>query len=51
MFGTLVVCLASEHQGGQIVLSHDGKEVTFATADNSTFGQSHIAWFGTLLTV
>ena len=45
MFGTLVVCLPSKHEGGGLVLEHRGEKVVFETAESSEFGQSHIAWF------
>lgn len=33
MFGTLVICLPSPHTGGDIVLRHAGKEVTYKTSE------------------
>ncbi|KAL9129633.1 MAG: hypothetical protein Q9217_001951 [Psora testacea] len=45
MFGTLVICLPSKHEGGSLVLSHRGEEVVCETAENSEFGQSHVAWY------
>ena len=45
MFGTLVICLPSEHSGGSVVLSHHGETVIVETAAASEFGQSNIAWY------
>ncbi|KAI9715498.1 MAG: hypothetical protein M1812_005974, partial [Candelaria pacifica] len=45
MFGTLVVCLPSEHEGGQVWLNHGGREEKFDTAKTSAFEQSYIAWY------
>lgn len=33
MFGTLVICLPSPHTGGDLVLRHAGKEVTYQTSE------------------
>ncbi|CAD6575943.1 MAG: hypothetical protein ASARMPREDX12_007652 [Alectoria sarmentosa] len=43
MFGTLVVCLPSEYEGGAVVASHRGDSKVFETA--STFDHTHIAWY------
>lgn len=40
MFGTLVVCLPSMHEGGDLRLSHRGKDYHFSTSAKSEFGQS-----------
>jgi len=45
MFGTLIVCLPSEHQGGEVVLTHRGETVCFNTSEHSKYGQSHLAWY------
>ena len=44
MFGTLAICLPSLHKGGSLVFTHRGQRVSFETAENSEFGQSHILW-------
>lgn len=44
MFGTLVICLPSEHTGGAVHLTHGHKEKTFGTAEFSTFNITYIAW-------
>lgn len=44
MFGTLVICLPSLHEGGDIVLTHRGKTASVSTSEASEFGQTHIAW-------
>lgn len=43
MFGTLVICLPSKHEGGEIVASHRGQSKTFRTG--STFNHTYIAWY------
>jgi hypothetical protein len=45
MFGTLVICLPSEHKGGQVRIVHGAKQMLFDTAESSRFGFSYIAWF------
>ena len=47
MFGTLVIALPSEHEGGQVVLRHNKQEVVFDSAERSTafFGASYAAWY------
>lgn len=32
MFGTMVICLPSAHEGGEIILRHNGAEQRFPTA-------------------
>lgn len=43
MFGTLVICLPSKYEGGEIVASHRGQSRTFQTG--STFNHTYIAWY------
>ncbi len=45
MLGTLVVCLPSKHEGGDVCLSFGQKERTFATAPASAFDLTMMAWF------
>ncbi|KAJ4364668.1 hypothetical protein N0V83_009265 [Neocucurbitaria cava] len=45
MFGTLVVCLLSEHTGGEVLLVHGRKQRTIETATESAFGLSALAWY------
>ena len=45
MFGTLIICLPAEHQGGAVHLVHGQEEKTFCTADSSAFGMSCITWY------
>lgn len=42
MFGTLVICLPSPHEGGHVVTKHRGVSKTFMTDDTP---QSYIWWF------
>lgn len=44
MFGTLVICLPSKHQGGAVRLTHGGKEMFFASDEQSSYGLSYMAW-------
>jgi hypothetical protein len=45
MFGTLVVCLPSMHEGGEVHLSHNGKKKVLTTASTSQFDISAFAWY------
>uniref|UniRef100_A0A0L0NGR3 Prolyl 4-hydroxylase alpha subunit Fe(2+) 2OG dioxygenase domain-containing protein n=1 Tax=Tolypocladium ophioglossoides (strain CBS 100239) TaxID=1163406 RepID=A0A0L0NGR3_TOLOC len=42
MFGTLVICLPSAHQGGEVVLKHCGEKKIFKTSDAT---QSYACWY------
>ena len=42
MFGTLVICLPSEYEGGAVVASHRGVSQVFEAA--CAFDYSYIAW-------
>ncbi|OAQ63101.2 2OG-Fe(II) oxygenase superfamily protein [Pochonia chlamydosporia 170] len=42
MFGTLIVCLPSVHQGGEVVLKHCGQKKVFKT---SAATQSYAYWY------
>lgn len=45
MIGTLVICLPSKHEGGDVHLSHAGKNCMFATSKSSTFDLTALAWY------
>ncbi|KAH6625191.1 hypothetical protein C7974DRAFT_376744 [Boeremia exigua] len=45
MFGTLVVCLPSEHTGGEVRLVHASNERTLETAHTSAFDLTVLAWY------
>lgn len=45
MFGTLVVCLPSLHEGGRIVLSHNKQKYIFDSSLSSDFDTSFAAWY------
>jgi hypothetical protein len=45
MFGTLVICLPSQHEGGQVELKHGDETKTFDTAPTSSFDFSWLAWY------
>jgi hypothetical protein len=45
MFGTLVVCLPSKHEGGEVYLSHAGQKKVLDTATTSEFDISALSWY------
>ncbi|KAI9890596.1 MAG: hypothetical protein M1814_003794 [Vezdaea aestivalis] len=45
MFGTLVICLPSEHIGGAVSLQHGENSCQFDMSKNSSFGASYAAWY------
>lgn len=45
MFGTLVICLPSEHTGGTVCLQHGGKSLELSTAPTSAYGYYCLAWY------
>ncbi|KAH8811098.1 hypothetical protein F5884DRAFT_781170 [Xylogone sp. PMI_703] len=45
MVGTLVICLPSQHQGGDVHLSFGSKSQVFSTAPTSTFDLTALGWF------
>jgi hypothetical protein len=45
MFGTLVVCLPSEHTGGEVHLKHNQKQQVLQTAESSAHELSALAWY------
>ncbi|KPM41799.1 hypothetical protein AK830_g4682 [Neonectria ditissima] len=49
MVGTLVVCLPSEHEGGDVQLSFKGEKRSYATGPASRFDLTALAWFGDVL--
>jgi hypothetical protein len=45
MFGTLVICLPSEHSGGEVHLIRGGKMSVLETAKHSQYDLSTLAWY------
>lgn len=45
MIGSMVVCLPSPHEGGDVHLSHAGNKSIFATAPSSAFDLKVLAWY------
>ncbi|KAJ4303129.1 hypothetical protein N0V90_002021 [Kalmusia sp. IMI 367209] len=45
MFGTLVICLPSEHTGGEVHLVRGGKTSILETAKRSQYDLSTLAWY------
>ncbi|KAI0117815.1 hypothetical protein GGR51DRAFT_573546 [Nemania sp. FL0031] len=45
MIATLVICLPSEHEGGEVLLSHADQKQTFNTSELSLFDTTALAWF------
>jgi hypothetical protein len=51
MFGTLVICLPSSHEGGEIHVTHGGQRKILDTAKSSEFDYTYLCWFATVLPV
>lgn len=45
MFGTLAICLPSEHKGGEAHLAHGGQRKILKTAESSEFGSTYLCWY------
>ncbi|KAI0856957.1 hypothetical protein F4860DRAFT_528715 [Xylaria cubensis] len=45
MIATLVICLPSEYNGGEVHLSHAGQHQTFDTSESSLFDTTALAWY------
>ena len=45
MFGTLVICLPTLHEGGTLVGKHRGQTLTFETDKHSAFDYTFLAWY------
>ncbi|KUI65191.1 hypothetical protein VM1G_00844 [Cytospora mali] len=45
MIGSLIICLPSKHEGGEVHLSHAGKDHVYSTAPNSAFDLTALAWY------
>lgn len=45
MFGTLVICLPSEHTGGTVYLQHGKDSLELSTAETSAYGSYYLAWY------
>lgn len=45
MFATLVVNLPSEHEGGEVIISHAGQSQNYSFADSSLFESSFVAFY------
>ncbi|KAL8707410.1 MAG: hypothetical protein Q9220_007555 [cf. Caloplaca sp. 1 TL-2023] len=45
MFGTLVICLPSEHTGGAVCLHHGSESKSFDSSGRSAFGASYLTWY------
>ncbi|OAP58935.1 hypothetical protein AYL99_06232 [Fonsecaea erecta] len=45
MFGTLVICLPSQHVGGGVRLIHGKEETVLETDKGSAYGVSYLAWY------
>ncbi|KAG6365222.1 hypothetical protein INS49_006831 [Diaporthe citri] len=43
--GRLLICLPSEHRGGEVRLEHSGRDHAYASAPDSTFDLSALAWY------
>ncbi|KAF2785805.1 hypothetical protein K505DRAFT_261308 [Melanomma pulvis-pyrius CBS 109.77] len=45
MFGTLVICLPSEHTGGAVCLQHGKDSLQLSTAETSAYDSYYLAWY------
>lgn len=45
MFGTLVICLPSKHEGGEVTVVHGGREKILRTARTSAYDYSYLCWY------
>ena len=45
MFGTLVICLPSKHEGGEVHVTHGGQRKVLGTAESSEFKSAYLCWF------
>ncbi|KAK7752138.1 hypothetical protein SLS62_005882 [Diatrype stigma] len=45
MIGTLVICLPAKHEGGDVRLSHVGRDRVIATGHSSAFRLTALAWY------
>ncbi|KUI55593.1 hypothetical protein VP1G_02971 [Cytospora mali] len=45
MIGSLIICLPSKHEGGDVYLSHAGKDHMYSTAPSSAFDLTALAWY------
>ena len=45
MFGTLVIVLPSPHEGGDVIVTHDGHSKVLETAPASAFETQTLAWY------
>ena len=51
MFGTLVICLPSKHEGGEVRVSHGGQKKILDTAESSEFNYTYLCWFVAVLSL
>lgn len=49
MFATMVICLPSPHEGGDVVVSFGGNSATLATSHLSEWNTSFLAWYSDVL--
>ncbi|PYH71790.1 2OG-Fe(II) oxygenase [Aspergillus vadensis CBS 113365] len=49
MFATLVVCLSSKHEGGDLIVSHRGTKIEWRSAPSSEFSFSWAAWYADVI--
>ena len=45
MFGTLVICLPSQHVGGEVHVTHNKGEKILKTAEASEYDYSYLCWY------
>ncbi|KAK8112876.1 hypothetical protein PG984_013402 [Apiospora sp. TS-2023a] len=45
MIATLVICLPTAHQGGDVYVAHSGQRLVLKTSQNSAFELTALAWY------
>ncbi|KAM7203218.1 hypothetical protein V8F33_002209 [Rhypophila sp. PSN 637] len=45
MFGTMILCLPSPHEGGDLVVKHRGKRMVFKTSEEKSGRMSMACWY------
>lgn len=50
MFATLAICLPIEHEGGDLVVTHNETSLSWSSSSSSTFDMSFAMWYAKLTT-
>jgi hypothetical protein len=49
MFGTLAICIPCKHEGGDVLVSFNGKKSILSTAPTSEWSTSYLAWYADVI--